>query len=224
MKIAIITSLIGFEGATIRDPSYRTWDVDYFAFVDRQHDCKVWKQLPAYKFSTDKNYQGRRNAKLAKVLGSLLLSDYDAYIWHDPYCEVVEPPINIVENFLCSSDICLFKHPERNCVYDEIEILRERNLDTQENLNATKQFLENNNYPKNAGLYELTSFAYRNSFEMKQCMLTWYELICRYSSRDQLTFPYALAKHNIKPNLFPGSALGYGGNNPIIPAIRWKTT
>lgn len=224
MKIAILTSLVGFSGATVRDPTYKTWDVDYFAFVDRQHDCKVWKQIPAFDFSTDSQYKDRRNAKLAKVLGSFLIPNYDYYIWHDPYCEVVEPPINLIENFLVNSDICLFKHPERDCVYDEIEILMDRNLDNESNLLATKEFLEINHYPKNNGLFELTSFAYRNSAEMQQLMLTWWELICKYSSRDQLTFPYALHKHGLRHNLFPGSALGYGGNNPIIPAIRWKTT
>ena len=91
MRIAVLTSVLGLNNATIKDPSihFDDPDIDYFAFVDRDHGLKIWKQIMTPKFSTlSDNYEDRRNAKLPKVLGFMLVPGYDYYIWHDSYCDL----------------------------------------------------------------------------------------------------------------------------------------
>ena len=58
MKIAIITSIFGTE-QTLHDPVVKFDSADYIAFVDREHDSKVWKQIQSVSFSLDVEYKGR---------------------------------------------------------------------------------------------------------------------------------------------------------------------
>lgn len=227
MHIAVITSVKGLNNATIKDPQVqfdKTQDtIHYYAFVDRKHNVKVWEQMTLPNFShTDTLYSDRRNAKYAKVLGMLQLHEYDYYIWHDAYCDIIVHPSIIIRDYLKNADFALFKHCERKCAYAEIDKCIEVNNDHKELLMDLKSFLYNERYPKDNGLFELSSFVYKNNPRVKNTMLAWWELICRYSSRDQCSFPYALMMNKAKVNILPGSALGYGGNNQIIPQVRSK--
>lgn len=47
-KIAVITSIFG-DGTKLVDPATVFENTDYFAFVDKEHDCKVWKQIKSPK-------------------------------------------------------------------------------------------------------------------------------------------------------------------------------
>lgn len=223
MKIAVVTSLAGLGTATIRDPATVYPNTDYYAFVDRPHSVSVWKTKPIYNFSTDSDFAPRRNAKLAKVLGWLLVPGYDVYIWHDNHCELRMDPYDLVGTYLDpDKDMALFRHAARRCGYAEASEVVKVNKETPKNALATAEFLNKKQFPINAGLFELTSFVYKNNETMQSAMLTWWELICRYSSRDQILFPYVVQMHKIKYAYLPGSAQAYGGNNKIIPIIRDK--
>ena len=202
MKYAVITALSGRPQTTLYDPINGGYDdVDYFAFVDKFYHLNKRKQMLLPDFSTDPTYAHRRNAKMPKVLSWMMIPGYDYYIWHDS-----------------SSEFGLFKHPERDCAYEEAAVILNRGIDTDENIHKTVLFLQNQEWPINGGLFELSSFVYKNTPAVRNATLTWWELIQRYSSRDQVTFPYCLKKHNVSYSILPGSALGYGGNNNLIPS------
>ena len=223
MKVAVLTGLAGLGQATIRDPSIVYPDVDYYAFVDREQAVSVWQMKPLWNFSTDTKFSPRRNAKLAKVLGWLLVPGYDVYIWHDSHCELQMDPDQLIKTYLePDRDMALFKHAARACGYAEAAEVARVGVETPDNALASANFLNERQFPTGAGLFELTSFVYRNNTRMQAAMLTWWELICRYSSRDQVLFPYVVQRHNIQYSYLPGSAQVYGGNNKILPIVRDK--
>jgi hypothetical protein len=225
MKIAILTGLTGLNKATLKDPkiNYSSDDISYFAFVEKKHDVKVWNQINIHEFSVIDNYTDRRNAKLAKMLGFLLAPGYDYYIWHDYINEMAVDPKKFVEEFLVGHDIALFKHRHRDCSYEEIKKLIEWNLDDKETLLKTDQFLRHKQFPAKKGLYALGAFTYKNTPKMQAVFLSWWEMTCKYSSRDQTTFPYVLWKHNIQPKIIPGDSGTYAGSNNIyMPQVRNK--
>jgi hypothetical protein len=224
MKIAILTSVSGLNGARIADPLYKTHpNVDYYAFVDQPQHCNTWRQVPLPNFSTvDDIFKDRRNAKFPKLFGFLLIPHYDVYIWHDHYLEVIADPFQMAKDFLNDSEIAIFKHPKRNCIYEEMDAVLKFGFERPDLIQDSRKFFEEKNYPKDNGLYELTSFMYRNTFNVKQMMLSWWELINKFSSRDQISFPYVLQKQNLKHTIIPGSALSYGGSNQYIVEVREK--
>lgn len=224
MKIAVITALSGLDNATIQDPSNGGFnDIDYIAFVDKPQQLKVWQQKPLLHFSNDTRFAERRNAKFPKVMGWLLEPGYDFYVWHDNYCEVKTHPKDIIEKYLEPDfDMAVFKHPLRDCGYQEAMAVL--HAEHQENCLRSAQFMNDNNYGPHQGLFEMSSFIFRNNTLMQQALMSWWELICRYTSRDQVLFPYVVNTHKLRYKILPGSAQPYGGNNTFFPAIRGKYT
>jgi hypothetical protein len=231
MKIAIITGLAGSEEHSIQDPATNfsyPGTIDYYAFVDRPHSVQVWRQLPLPDFSIiDHTFKDRRNARMIKILGSFLVPGYDYYIWHDQYCDVAVNPVIIVKEFLKDNLFAVFAHPERNCVYQEIAEMQQRGLngfryyDHNENFELFKRFLEQEGFLKEQGLFETSSFVYKNHPSVTRFMLSWWELICKYSSRDQISFAYLMKKYQMPHSILPGSGQWYTYNNPLIPQVRF---
>lgn len=223
MKIAVITSLSGLN-SKLRDPSNGGFEgVDYYAFVDQLYDVQVWRQRPLINFSKDPLYSARRNAKLPKVLGFMMVPGYDYYIWHDHYCELQTDPKIIVHDHLKENDFAVFKHPRRDCVYEEIHIVALSKFDSVECLNNMHDVFRRCNWPAHGGLYEMTSFMYNNNPTSQAVLLNWWDIIVQSSSRDQLSFPLAASMNHAKLAILPGSAQPYGGNNVFMPSIRAKS-
>jgi len=73
-------------------------------------------------------------------------------------------------------------------------------------------------YPKNNGLYELPVRIQKNNGRTQQLALMWWEQICMFSSRDQISFPFVCSQLGIKPNIIPGRANTIRGNK-FIPQL-----
>jgi hypothetical protein len=224
-KIAIVTSLCG-DKEVLHNPTIVHPNADYYAFVSKQHpSATVWKQLSAYSFSNDPKYALRRNAKIYKILTNFFLPNYEYYIWADVSHDVIMNPELICDQYLKDKEISCFKHTARNCIYDEAKILLELGYDHKELIQKQIEFYSSKGYPKNNGLFELSAFARRNSYAINNACLKWWDNICRYSSRDQISFKYILWEAGIEPNIFPGFVNGFNergtiGNNSIIPQTR----
>ena len=193
-KIAVVTASVG-AGLPIEQSVFE--GVDYHAFVDLDSETELptetmWSYHGVPQWSIDKQYMDRRHAKIFKILPHLFLPGYDYYIWIDSTHMVGMNPNQIIEMYLKDSDIALFKHPERDCVYDEGDIIQGVKFDKGYNVQSQMNFYESTSYPRNNGLYELPCRIQRNTGQIQALMLTWWELICKYSSRDQLSLPFAM--------------------------------
>lgn len=221
MKIAVVTASVG-AGLPVESANPFP-GVDYHAFVDFDSDLErpaesMWHFHNVPKWTIDKRYTERRHAKVFKVLPHLFVPGYDYYIWIDSTHMVAMHPEQIISTYLKDSDIALFKHPERNCVYNEADVIMGVKFDQLSYVQAQKIFYQSQSYPEENGLYELPCRIQRNTPQIQALMLTWWELICKYSSRDQLSLPFALHMHDIKPSIMPGNANGIMRNN-ILPQV-----
>jgi hypothetical protein len=217
MKIAVLTSSVG---ATLpAEVSVKYDSADYFAFTEEELiEDSMWTRMPLRKFSIDNRYANRRNAKIYKIMPHLFVPGYDYYIWVDATHAVKMDPKEIVETYLKDSDIALFKHPERDCVYEEAELIKQVRFDSLEFVQNQMIFYQSRSFEKHKGLYELPCRIQRNTLEIQALMLTWWELICKFSSRDQLSLPFALDMHGITPAIMPGRANGLMLNE-ILPQV-----
>lgn len=221
MKIAILTALSGTR-EKLHDPKTVFPNADYFAFVDTHQDVAVWQQRPLVHFSNDIRFSGRRNAKIYKIMPDLFLPGYDYYFWVDVSHEVVMDPEVVINTYMKNAEIGVFKHTQRNCAYSESVIINELGYDHKENVDRQVEFYRSQGFPDNYGLFELPVSIRRNTHQTQLFNLMWWEQICKYSSRDQISFPYCLWKSGITPTILPGFANGYNasgsiGNNAIMP-------
>lgn len=87
-------------------------------------------------------------------------------------------------------DIGVFIHPERDCVYDEMEEIVRLGKDTRENIQKHLDYYKRIGYPEHAGLGACGIIVRHHTEEIKRLNEQWFIEICVHSKRDQLSFPY----------------------------------
>ena len=215
MKIAVLTSSIG--STKLLEP--KPFDgVAYHAVVDYEDDNTSWIKHSIIPFSSDVRYKNRRDAKVYKVLPFAFLPDYDYYFWIDSTHTLQANPQEVIDKYLTNSDIAVFKHPQRNCIYIEGEFVKQIKFDHPNLLEDQLEFYKDMCYPKNNGLYELPVRVQRNTKLTQQMGWMWWEQICMFSSRDQISFPFVCHQLGIKPSILPGVANTIQGNE-IMPQL-----
>jgi len=215
MKIAVLTSSIG--STKLLEPIPFN-GVDYHAFVDCTNDNTTWIKHPVIRFSVDSKFKNRRDAKVYKILPFAFLPDYDYYFWIDSTHILEANPYEVIEKYLKDSDIAVFKHPERDCVYAEGNKVKQLKYDYPYLLEDQLSFYKDVCYPEHNGLYELTARVQRNTKLTQQLGWMWWEQICMFSSRDQISFPFVCHQLGIKPTIIPGFA-NTNGRTPS-PSVR----
>jgi len=147
------------------------------------------------------------NAKIYKVLSHKYFdSPFTIYLDGNIFLKV--NPDVLVSELLKGADMALFKHPWRDCIYKEHEHAKNRVL------NEFKTLMDDqvNNYrregmPVNFGLGECGMLIRRNNAATAEFNERWWAEICRYTNRDQMSFPYVLWKMTgkIKVNFINGN-------------------
>lgn len=97
--------------------------------------------------------------------------------------------------------IWLNSHPQRRCVYEEAQIVIEKNLDSPETvLNQINRYRQEG-LPEQNGLYRC-GIMVRNPKDDRVTELCdlWWQEIEQGSWRDQISFPYACWRTGVQPN------------------------
>lgn len=100
-----------------------------------------------------------------------------------------------------SADILIPKHNLRDCIYNECDAVLERKKCSPDAVEKIKNYLLEQNFPKNYGLNE-NNIIYRKHLEPKivKIMDEWWYFIENFCYRDQLSLAYILWKNGIKPS------------------------
>ena len=211
-KFLILTANLGNKDILV-DPPEKFDNCDYIAIVDKKYNTNIWEQFSYFDFSNIDEFKNRRNAKIYKVLSTLIFPQYEYIFWHDANHQLKYDPQLILDEY-GDFDLLLFNHPHRDCCYKEMELISGR-LDSQSNIFQQHQYYQNQGMPKEFGLYEMTCYLKKNTSIITNLELMWWEQICKFSSRDQCSFTYCLWKFGTQLNIktFKGYANLYAGGN-----------
>lgn len=207
-RIAVVTAVAAGKDR-LADPDVDATGADFLAFVDeRQDHVTRWDQRPLPRWSCDPRFAARRDAKVAKVIPWLLAPGYDFYIWMDGNFTLSMDPRKMCDRLLAGTDadIALFRHPWRRCIYEESEVVLRLGLERPDVLQSQVSAYRAAGYPAMLGLYAASSFVWRSSAASTRLALVWWDQICRFSSRDQLSLPVALWLTGSRPALIDGSS------------------
>ena len=177
-------------------------DIDYVAFVDNDMTSKHWNIKQVCNEFSDPN----RNAKIHKILSHVYFPEKKYSLWIDGSIEIKFPwsMRSFFESYLSDCDMVVFKHEERNCVYEEAKICCEMNLDCVETIKKQMERYKNEKIKQNMGLSECSVILRKHNEKTKEFNEIWWREICNGSKRDQLSFDYAVKKSGIKLRYFPG--------------------
>lgn len=212
MKIAVLTSIVGLDSISIQEPVYK--NADYFLFTDLDVTFNGWITKKLYSSSWDDKYMSRRAAKIPKIIPHYLLPEYDFYIWHDYIHELNYDPEKLIIEFLKDHDFAMFKHPQRNSWLQELSVVYQYQIDHADLLEEQVKFYEKNKIPEFGNFFECAIFLRRNNKISNEICNLWYEQINKFSSRDQISLPFAFNKHkDVRINTIPGTCHVHTGGN-----------
>jgi len=161
--------------------------------------------IPCY-FNYDRFVSPRMNAKIYKVLPQLFFSD-EITVWLDGNIFLQQESELFIRDFLGDADMAVFEHPGRNCIYQEGALCHTLGLDNRSIIRQQLEHYLMQEYPKDAGLAECGVLVRRNTDLVNAFNLHWWGQICRWSSRDQISFMYSLSKfRDLKVRFNPSNA------------------
>lgn len=147
------------------------------------------------------------NAKIYKILPhKYFSSEFSIYVDGNIFLNV--PDTKILNDLLKDSDMAVFRHPVRKCLYQEYLPAKDRVMQVYKNL-IDEQILKyrQEGMPEMFGLAECGMIIRRHNDITNEFNDRWWAEICRYTNRDQVSFPYVLwkMKDRIKVNFIDGN-------------------
>lgn len=174
-------------------------DWDYIFFTDnpdliRQKKVGHWQIRPLV-FDKLTNV---KNARWHKVNAHILFPEYTASLWLDANLKINSNNVFKKVDHMIEQDtlICVPLHPERHCIYDEAKAIIELRIDYSKIVNQQMKVLKKEKYPAGNGLHE-TGILFRQHNKIASALNLWWQMIQRYSKRDQLSFDFAMWKNQI---------------------------
>jgi hypothetical protein len=191
--ITVITSITGGKDHVTNGQVRGT--AKFVAYLDAPEECE-WEVRPAYNRFTSP----RRNSRVPKILTHQFV-DTKYSLWIDGNLKLLKSPDELVETYLKDHDIAVFKHPTRDCIYDEATECAKRGLDNVETIIAQAVSYEKAGYAKHRGQAECGFILRRHTPKVEQFNNAWWAEHCVHSVRDQISFMYALDKVGLRCNI-----------------------
>lgn len=192
--ITVLTSICGGKDELIE--TQVKGDADWVAYMSKPTISDTWTIEKAY----DKFVSPRRNSRVPKILAhQYVTTEYS--IWLDGNLSLLIPPEELVKRYLGEHDIAVFKHPTRDCIYDEALECAKRMLDDPETIIEQVKMYEEDGFPKHYGQAENMMVLRRHTKKVEMLNNYWWSEYCRHSVRDQISFMYAVDKVGIRVNM-----------------------
>jgi GT2 family glycosyltransferase len=204
-SIVAYTAITGDYDDLKPQPHSAIKSTPFVAFLDRplgKFEPTFWEVRPVHNEFKDPN----RNAKIHKVMPHLFFPDKEYSLWLDGSCKI-EFPFSIerlIQIYLSDTDFAVFRHPDRNCIYQEANVCLTRRLDDQETIRQQINRYTKEGYPSNNGLAECSILLRRHTPAVQKFNEAWWEEIKNGSRRDQISFNYVVRKTGLKIRYFPG--------------------
>lgn len=201
-KCVVYTCITG-KYDELKEHKYVNSDWDYVCFTDSQLICSdyhTWEIRPIFF----KELDDVRNARWHKIHPHIIFPEYEKSVWIDANIDVLNNNLfnDVQLSMNKNSKISIVSHPDRDCIYDELQACIDLQKDDAEIMKKQVDLIKQDGFPKKNGLFD-TSIIYRehNNKEIIKIMENWWWWIKKYSRRDQLSLNYVLWKNNYSASI-----------------------
>ncbi|XP_057427075.1 probable hexosyltransferase MUCI70 [Lotus japonicus] len=155
----------------------------------------------------------RLNGKIPKMLSHRLFPQAKYSIWVDSKSQFRRDPLGVLEALIWRTDsiLAISEHGARSSVYDESKAVVKKNkakpeeVEVQLNQYRKDGLPEDKRFNGKKALCEASVIVRKHTPITNLLMCTWFNEVVRFTSRDQLSFPYVLWRLNAfkSINMFP---------------------
>src|SRR5688500_4216711 len=192
MRKLIYTTICG-DVDDLKEPLKTTPGWDYLCLTDNPNlTSKTWD------IEVVKGGDPKKLSRYLKIKNHF--PEYDLSCFIDATFQIKQ---HSLDKFALSKreGIWLNSHPQRQCLYEEAEIVKSKGLDDPNLIDKQIEKYRAEGYPEQNGLFRC-GIMVRNPKDSKiteMCDL-WWDEVERGSWRDQISFPYACWRAGVTPN------------------------
>ena len=200
-KICVYTCITG-DYDNVHEVKKKETGVDYLLFTNNKSVVSnSWQVV----YIEDPNLDNQRLSRKIKMLGHPIIDkNYEISVWQDASVVFQKSVVTFVQTYLKNNSFAAFLHHVRDCIYDEAMACIKKKKDKKEIILKQLDFLRKEGFPEHYGLCEMTVFIKKHHDPLvKKTMEMWFDMVCRYSKRDQLSFMYCVFKNKLKIDFIP---------------------
>lgn len=192
-KSTVIYTAVTGNYDDLKQPLFTNDELRYVCFTDNKElHSDVWE---VRYFDVPVDMEAKHKIREFKILPHKYFPDYDTSIWVDASCHILGDLREYMALYQDKSNVLFFPHRDRNCIYDEgAECILLRKAKKELLIRQMAHYL-NQGYPKENGLFwGGTIVRNHNDKDVINIMEDWWEEICNFSKRDQISGPYVFWK------------------------------
>ena len=186
---------------TLKTQKYIENDWDYICFTNNSKikTDGVW-EIKNLKYN---KLDDTRNNRWHKLNPHLIFKNYDRSLYIDGNIRILSKDFFQILNLKFEKNFIGALHPTRNCLYEEAEICKKLNLESEAIIDKQIEIIKNNDFPNSYGLYE-ANILYRNhnASIIKNLNEEWWSFVSKLAKRDQLSLTYLCWKYKIPFEVF----------------------
>jgi hypothetical protein len=196
-------------------------DVPHVCFTDEVQGAEGWDEIVVDTPFIDHKY----NSAMYFALAHQWFPDVEYSIYHGGHNRLTAHPDELID-ILGVADVATFKHPCRDCVYEEAKAVRLLGKANPRKIREQVASYRRRGYPEHNGLVATALVVRRHAEWTQMFNERLWSLMCRYTPRDQLTFDYVLweQRAHMSWTPIPGGAHPGGilGNNNYLERFGHK--
>jgi hypothetical protein len=130
----------------------------------------------------------------------------DRTLWLDGSIDLHDPTfISVIDRHLDTAQMTMFRHPWRDCIYDEVEASRPmvKYAGLGEAMDRQVAHYRSRGWAEHAGLWASTIIGRRSDRNVTQMGAAWFAHCETFTYQDQLSLPYLLDTYGISPAPLP---------------------
>lgn len=202
MKTCVVYTAIFNNYDWLKDPIYPSNNVDYICFTDSdQLESKVWKIIPIELNGVSPSLLNR---KIKLLYPYTYFHEYDYSLYVDGSIMIKGDLDKFLNKYISHSLIITnFKHPNNNCIYEEMIRCIQQHRGNPQKLMEQYRVYKNNHMPVQYGLSDNKILLRNHKSELgKKMMEEWFQHVEDYSGRDQVCLSYILHQNGLHYQFF----------------------
>ncbi len=201
LRGAVYTVLVGGFDALLSPVQFEP-ELDYFAFTDGEQVIpKPWQSKPL----ASRQRNPRMTARWHKLHPHRLLADYEESLYVDANVLIKDRIVPLFARALREAPLALFRHPDRDCVYEEAETVKRLRYDDSAIVDAQMAFYRAHGLAPRAGLhFGGIQFRRHNDPKLIPLLEDWWRELKIFSHRDQLSLSFMVQRHRVTIENLPG--------------------
>lgn len=202
-RLVIYTCITGGYDS-LPEPAARAAGAAYVCYTDTpdllRRPGSAWEIRTMEPHSTT----SALNSRWYKLHPEELFPDYEYSLWIDGNVSIADAGLyeRLEAMMAASVKAAGLRHPSRDDIYDEAYRILYGRRETLCKVLKTVKFLKREGMPRHFGLYENNVILRRNADDSVAAFdALWWDTLCRFSGRDQLSQTYCLWKTGLEYGL-----------------------